>query len=503
MPYREGEQGADQGGADGRTVHQVDSRDETRAHGRALMGNVENVKMNNYDAFLQSKRHEGDMHGFEPLFMPSMLFDFQKHLVAWATQKGRCALFWDCGLGKTAMQLVWAENIVRKTNGRVLILAPLAVTQQTLKEGGKFGVECHRSKTGELDGKIIVTNYQRLRHFKPEDFVGCVCDESSILKNYDGEYKAEITQFMRKMSYRLLCTATAAPNDYIELGTSSEALGELGFMDMLTRYFKNDTNPTVDTKRRYAAQGGEVPKWRFKQHAEKVFWRWVCSWARAVRKPSDLGFDDGRFVLPPLVERDHVVNVEAKEVGLLFQLPAVGLFEQRQERRRSINERCEMAAQLARGHDASVLWCHLNPEGDLLESLLPGCVQVCGHQSDDEKEEKLIAFLSGQSPVLVTKPMCAGFGLNMQHCAHMTFFPSHSYEQYYQSVRRCWRFGQKRPVTVDIVTTEGEQGVMRNLQKKAAAADKMFSELVSYMDRAISVQKGIEYVNKMEVPSWL
>lgn len=456
-----------------------------------------------YEAFLQAKRHESEMHGFDPVFMPDALFDFQRSLVEWATRKGRCALFADCGLGKTPMQLTWAENVVRKTNGRVLILAPLAVSQQTLREASKFGIDCHRSKEGELPGKIIVTNYQRLHKFNPADFVACVCDESSILKNYDGEYKNEITHFMRKMSYRMLCTATAAPNDYIELGTSSEALGELGFMDMLTRFFKNDTNPTCDTKRQFAAQGGEVPKWRFKRHAEIVFWRWVCAWARAVRRPSDVGFEDGRFVLPELIERDHVVNVAAKDVGLLFQLPAVGLWEQRQERKRSITERCEMAAQLAQGHDSSVLWCHLNPEGDLLEKLVPGCVQVCGHQSDDEKEEKLMAFLSGEAKVLVTKPMCAGFGLNMQHCAHMTFFPSHSYEQYYQSVRRCWRFGQTRPVTVDVVTTEGEQQVMRNLQRKADAADRMFSKLVSCMNEAQNIKQGFDYNNKMEVPSWL
>lgn len=459
--------------------------------------------MMEYEAFLTTRRHSCEYLGFDPVWMPSFLMDFQKSLVEWAIRKGRAAIFADCGLGKTPMQLVWAENVVRKTNGRVLVLSPLAVGAQTIREAEKFGIEAHRSRNGELPGNIIVTNYERLQHFNPSDFVGCVCDESSILKNFDGQYKAQITEFMRHMSYRLLCTATAAPNDYIELGTSSEALGELGFMDMLGRFFKNDQNPTVDTRRRYAAQGGEVPKWRFKHHAELPFWRWVCSWARAVRKPSDIGFEDGQFKLPPLIERDHVVSVSTIRDGFLFNLPAEGLHEQREERRRTIKERCEMAAQLSSGHDASILWCHLNPEGDLLEKLIPGCVQVCGSQPDDRKEESLMAFLSGEAHTLVTKPMCAGFGLNMQHCAHMTFFPSHSYEQYYQSVRRCWRFGQTRPVTVDIVTTEGELNVMRNLQRKALAADSMFSKLVSCMNDSLNIKTDQHYTDRMEIPSWL
>jgi hypothetical protein len=456
-----------------------------------------------YQEFLKAKQQECIYHGFEPIYMPSCLMDFQQALVDWATRKGRSAIFADCGLGKTIMQLVWAENIVRKTNGRVLILTPLAVGSQTLREADKFGIEAKRSHEGELPGNIIITNYQRLHYFRPEDFAGCVCDESSILKNFDGAYKQEITGFMRKMSYRLLCTATAAPNDYVELGTSSEALGELGFMDMLNRFFKNDSNPTSDTKRHWARTGGEPPKWRFKKHAEGAFWRWVCSWARAVRKPSDLGFDDGKFILPNLVERDHVVKTNKIRDGFLFDLPAIGLWEQREERRRTIKERCELAAQLAQGHDASILWCHLNDEGELLESLLPGSVQVCGSQSDDEKETALMSFLSGEKAILITKPMCAGFGLNLQRCAHMTFFPSHSYEQYYQSVRRCWRFGQTRPVTVDIVTTEGERRVMSNLKHKADSADIMFSNLVANMNDSLSINRTNKNIIKEEVPSWL
>lgn len=456
-----------------------------------------------YKSFLEQRKHASDMQGFKPTFLPDCLMDFQRSLVDWSVRKGRAALFADCGLGKTLMQLCWAQNVVEHTNKPVLILTPLAVGAQTVRESEKFGIAAYRVHRGEIEGDICITNYERLHHYNPDDFAGCVCDESSILKNYKGKYKDQITQFMRKMRYRLLCTATAAPNDYVELGTSSEALGEMGFMDMLGRFFKNDQNPTVDTKRKFAAQGGEVPKWRFKWHAEVHFWEWVASWARAVRRPSDLGYSDDGFELLPLIENDHVLPVSRAIGDKLFSMPAIGLKEQREERRETITERCEKAASLASGHSASILWCHLNAEGDLLEKLMPNSVQVCGSQSEEKKEDMLMAFLNGEASYLVTKPMCAGFGLNMQHCSHMTFFPSHSYEQYYQSVRRCWRFGQKDQVTVDVVTTEGEANVMSNLQKKAKAANDMFTKLVACMHDAQSIRKKNIYTNQQEVPTWL
>jgi hypothetical protein len=245
-----------------------------------------------YQDFLDQKLHAGAAHGFEPIWMPPQLFDFQQSLVTWAIRKGRAAIFADCGLGKTAMQLTWAENVARHTGKPVLILTPLAVAAQTIREGEKFGIECQRSSDGTVPGRIVITNYERLEHFNPADFAGVVCDESSILKSFDGSRRNEITDFMRKVPYRLLATATAAPNDFIELGTSSEALGYMGHMDMLARFFKNDQN-NLTSRRMY----GEAPKWRFKGHAEQPFWRWVTSWARACRQPSDLGFDDGRFVL--------------------------------------------------------------------------------------------------------------------------------------------------------------------------------------------------------------
>jgi hypothetical protein len=450
-----------------------------------------------YEAFLDRKSQLGNDGGFEPLWVPSFLFDFQKSIIEWAVRKGRAAIFADCGLGKTPLQLVWSENVARKTGKPVLIATPLAVNHQTVKEAEKFGIIASRSSDGKPAANITITNYERLHLFNPEDYSGMVCDESSVLKNYDGARKGIITEFMKKMPYRLLCTATAAPNDYVELGTSSEALGELGYMDMLTRFFKNEQN-TSNPNRIW-----EGAKWRFKKHAERPFWRWVCSWARAIRKPSDLGFENDGFKLPPLEEIEHGVKAKLRPDGFLFDVLAVGLKEQREERRRTLNERCEKAAALVAKHERSIVWCHLNPEGDLLEKLIPDSVQVSGKDSDEAKEEKLLSFVNGQHKTLVSKAVVAGFGLNLQNCAHVVTFPSHSFEQYYQSVRRCWRFGQKKPVTVDIVASEGEKGVLKNLKRKAAAADKMFTELVAMTNDALKVKIDTNYSKKTEVATWL
>lgn len=452
-----------------------------------------------YREFLDNRLNQGASDGFAPMFIPDGMFDFQRFLLDWAVNKGRAAVFADCGLGKTYIELAWAENVARHTEKPVLLLAPLAVASQTIGEAEKFGIDAMRSRQGEHTGsRIVVTNYERLHLFSPDDFGGVVCDESSILKSFDGKRKQEITDFMRKAEYRLLATATAAPNDYTELGTSSEALGYLGHIDMLTRFFKNDQN-NVAVKRMY----GEAPKWRFKGHAETPFWRWVTSWARACRKPSDLGFDDGAFALPKLIERRHLVDIEQAPDGMLFTLPATNLFEQRDERRRTLVERCEAAAELVRHDWPAVVWCHLNDEGDLLESLIPDCVQVSGSDSDDAKESKFEAFGRGDARVIVTKPRIGAWGLNWQHAAHVVYFPSHSYEAYYQAVRRCWRFGQKNDVTVDLVLTEGEKRVMENLAKKADKAGVMFENLVREMTNSISLSKATEYTKKEEMPSWL
>jgi hypothetical protein len=452
-----------------------------------------------YASFLDRKAQIGSRDGFDPVWMPDYLFDFQRSMVEWSLQQGRAAIFEDCGLGKTPQELVWAENVVRHTNGNVLVLTFLAVGGQMVREAEKFGVQVTRSHDGKSYPGITIANYERLHLFDANDFVGIVCDESSILKSFDGKTRLAVTTFARKMRYRLLATATAAPNDYIELGTSSEALGHLGHMDMLNRFFKNDLNNSAQGRMR-----GEVIKWRFKGHAEQAFWRWVCSWARAIRRPSDLGFDDKRFVLPALVENEHLVEANSLAEGALFAMPAVGLKEQREERRRTVQERCEKVASLVNhtGQPA-LIWCHLNEEGDLLEKLIPDAVQVSGKNGDDVKEERLLAFADGKARVLVTKPKIGAWGLNFQHCNHVVDFPSHSFEQRYQGVRRCWRFGQKRDVTHDTVTTEGERGVVRNMQRKAAQADTMFSALVAEMNTALAIDRASVFTKQIEVPEWL
>jgi len=461
-----------------------------------------NTPKRDYLTFLDKKRSVNYMGGFRPTYIPEFLFDFQKALLEWSVQMGRCAIFADCGLGKTVVQLAWAENVVRHTAKPVLILTPLAVSYQTVAEGEKFGIGCTRATGGAIRKswpKIVITNYERLERFDYRDFSGVVCDESSILKNFNGARRSAITQFMKQVQYRLLCTATAAPNDYTELGTSSEALGFLGHMDMLARFFKNDQaslNPVRVWK------GAE--KWRLKSHAETAFWEWVCSWARACRYPSDLGFDDGLFILPPLYQTEYFIRSTVPRDGCLFDLPAVGLKEQREERHRTITERCEKVADLVNGRQGqSLVWCHLNKEGDALSQMIPDAKQVSGSDSDDYKEETLTAFAQGELNVLVTKPRIGAWGLNLQRCSHVTFFPSHSYEQFYQGVRRCWRFGQQNPVSVDIVATEGDQQVIANLKRKSEAADRMFTELVKHMNTGQVVTLDRNHKKKVRFPQWV
>jgi len=397
------------------------------------------------------------------------------------------------------MQLTTAQNVHLKTGKRVLLATPLAVGPQTVKEAEKFGIYAQRSKDGTLpDAPIVITNYERMHLFNSDDFVGMVCDESSILKNVDGKIKALVTEFMRKMPYRFLYTATAAPNDFIELGTSSEALGELGYMDMLSKFFKK-TEATISRK-----DENRSGLYRFRGHAERDFWRWVCSWSRAVRRPSDLGFSNKGFDLPELITRQHIVEARTVNPDFLFDMPAVGLAEQRAERSRTCQERCEMAADIANGtKEAMVSWCYLNREGDLLTKLIEGAVQVSGNDSDEHKEEMFEAFSSGQLKKLVTKPLIASSGLNWQHCHRQTFFPSHSFEQWYQSVRRCWRFGQTKPVTVDVITSEGETNVLANLHRKAEAADRMFENLVRLMNNELDIEKREYNQTKTQLPQWL
>jgi hypothetical protein len=457
-----------------------------------------------YRAFIERKSQLDGDHGFtvDADDLHASLFDFQRALVAWALRKGRAAIFADTGMGKTIMELVWADEVSKETGKPVLILTPLAVGPQFVREAERFSIDAARSHQGEITAPIVVTNYERLHHFDANAFGGVVCDESAILKSFEGETRKNITDVMRKMPYRLLATATPSPNDFPELGTSSEALGYLGYMDMLTRFFTN----TMRSQHGYHGKWrmNDKYEWRFKGHAEQPFWRWVSSWARAMRKPSDLGFSDEGFDLPPLVERDHIVSARAPRPGMLFDLPAKGFHEEREERRRTIAERCEMAAALVNGTEQPALvWCHLNPEGDLLAKLIPDAVQVSGADSDDAKEAKFLAFVNGDTRVIVSKPVIGAWGLNFQHCAHVVTFASHSFEQTYQSIRRCWRYGQTRPVVVDTVMTEGEDGVRANLARKSEQADRMFASLVEHMNEAMGIRRLETFDRTMEVPAWL
>lgn len=486
---------------------------------RQSVGSNGNNGIESYQSFLAKKSQLGSQDGFAPLWLSDFLFDFQAVLTEWAILKGRAAIFADCGLGKTLMQLVWAENVVRKTNKPVLILTPLAVGSQTVREGEKFGIECYLSRDGKLRKGINITNYERLHYFDAKDFDGggIVCDESSILKHFGGATQMQVTRFMSKIPYRLLCTATAAPNDYHELGTSSEALGYLPKTDMLSRFFAQDDGKGLRTKeaknikaekagRHYARLAyrvsQQIGRYYLKAHAEEPFWRWVCSWARACTKPADLGFDDNGFILPRLTERNHIVEPNSPAEGMLFVIPAFGLKEEREERRRTLEERTDFVANLSSHKYPVVVWCHLNAEGDMLAKKIPGAVEVSGSDPQEHKEEAYEAFSTGTVRVLITKPKIGAWGLNWQHCAHVITFASHSFEQHYQAVRRCWRYGQKKEVVVDIVSTKGEERVRENFKRKSRAAEQMFVKMVELMNNSVRLDR-VAYEKQTEVPPWL
>lgn len=442
------------------------------------------VQIMTYDDFLKQKEYKDNQVGFEPIWLPDCLFDFQRYLVSWAIRMGRCSLFEDCGLGKTLQLLVWAENVIRKTNGKVLVITPLAVSKQTVREGVKFGVKVNHSRDGKLKKGINVTNYHQLHKFDPSDFDGVVLDESSIIKNSDGKTRVLLTKFMSSIPYRLLCTATPAPNDYMELGTSAEALGVMKRNQMLGMFFAND--------------GDSTQKWTLKGHARSTFWRWVGTWARAIQKPSDLGFEDKKFVLPSLNLVHHRVKSIADKG--LFPISAVSLSSQRVEKNKSLKSRCNKVVDLI--GDTSIIWCHLNSEGDLLNKLIKDSVQISGSDKDQYKEEMLDAFSLGQIKTLITKPSIAGFGLNWQHCNNVVYFPSHSHEQYYQAIRRCWRFGQKREVTCNLVYSEAEGRIVSNMIRKEKQAIEMYHGIIQEMNQSIKLTTNKGNIT-IEVPTWL
>lgn len=450
---------------------------------------------NDYASFIQDKMQLGSDSGFEPIWLPDYLMDFQKYLVDWAIRKGRSAILSDTGSGKTIMQLVIAENVIRHTNKPALILTPLAVSYQTVKEAEKFKIEARRSTDGKPFKNITITNYERLHYFDPNDYSIVICDESGCVKNFKSRRKSDLESFMRRIPYRLLCTATAAPNDYLELGNSSEILGYLGFQDMLARFFRKENSKGLAWGR---------SKYRFKGHASSPFWRWVCSWARSCRKPSDLGFSDDGFDLPPLIEKEYKILPSHPRVDSLFDLPAITRQEVLQDRRITLQDRCESAAACAEGHDGqTTLWAHLNDEADLLEKILPDALQVSGSMPDDLKEERLMAFASGEIKQLVTKPKIAAFGLNLQNCHNLTTFPDDSYEMRYQLIRRFYRYGQSHPVTVHTITTPGEEKVLANLKRKSEQADQMFVSLVKFMTEELDTLRDVEFKRDALMPTWV
>jgi superfamily II DNA or RNA helicase len=427
--------------------------------------------MMSYSEFLKSKAVIDQPSGFTPRVLNSGLFPFQSDIVKWALRRGRAAIFADTGLGKTLMQLVWAEKVAKKTRGNVLILAPLAVSTQTVREGERFGIDASycRSQDDVASG-ITITNYEMLHAFDPGKFQGIVLDESSILKAYDGKTRTRIIEAFSDTPYRLACTATPAPNDFMELGNHAEFLGAMTRSEMLAMFFIND--------------GSTTQAWRLKGHAQRDFWKWLCSWAVMIRKPSDLGYDDDGFILPPLRVCEVVVDVPADRAlpGMLFPMDAVTLRERQEERRQSTPERAATCAKLVnRSDDPWIVWCNLNTESEQVAAAIPGAVEVRGSHKHEFKEQAMLGFAAGEFRVLVTKPSIAGFGMNWQHCNNVAFLGlSDSWESYYQAVRRCWRFGQKKPVDCHIITASTEGAVVRNIKRKEEAAETMATEMITH-----------------------
>jgi DNA modification methylase len=427
-----------------------------------------------YEAFLAAKTPVDQPIGLlGELTISEQLYEFQRDIVRWSLRRGRAAIFADCGLGKTPIQLEWAQHVP----GRVLILTPLAVAPQTVAEGKKFGIPClyARSQADSGDAKIVVTNYDMIQHFDPIQFAGVVLDESSILKNFEGRTRTAIIDAFRDTPYRLAATATPAPNDYMELGNHAEFLGVMTRTEMLATFFVHD--------------GGETQKWRLKGHAEEAFWRWICSWAVNIRKPSDIGYDDTGYDLPPLsVVPVPVPTVPEGETAVLAQT----LTERLTARRETVTARVAACAKLVNAsNDIWIVWCHRNDESSQLAAAIPGSVEVRGSMTAAQKEAAVLGFTIGLTRVLITKPSICGFGMNWQHCNNMAFVGlSDSWEQYYQAVRRCWRFGQESPVTVHMIYADVEGAVVENINRKDAEARKMAEQMVAEMSELSAAAVG-------------
>ena len=446
----------------------------------------------NYSEYIERKFDTSPPAGIDGVEVSDVLFPWQADLVRRALSAGRFCLFTDTGTGKTLMQLEWARHVSAK--GRVLILAPLAVAEQTSREAKKLGLDVPYRR--EDDGsQILVANYEMLSHFDSGAFEGIVLDESSILKAYDGRTRNAIISEFERTPFRLACTATPSPNDHIELGNHSEFLGVKSYSEMLAEFFVHD--------------GKTTQAWRIKGHAEELFWRWVCSWAAFMGQPQDLGYSGDGYDLPPLKMHEHTIDVDhvvARESGMLFAMEARTLSEQRAIRRGTLKRRIEICSGLADCDEPVIVWCELNTEGDALEKSIPGAVQIKGSDSPDVKRDRMLAFSDGDIRVMVTKPKIAGFGLNWQHCARVVFVgASHSFEATYQAIRRCWRFGQKRPVNVHVIRAETEGAIIANYRRKEADFRTMQHEMIRHSANAMAGTRWVDYspATSMEVPSWL
>ncbi len=423
-----------------------------------------------YRELIKAKMIAAKPAGFTPSPLRYSLFPFQKDVVTWACRKGRAALFEDCGLGKTRQQLAWADQVVMYTGKRVLVLAPLAVAEQTIEEGERIGVQVqHCREPSDITGNIIITNYERSERFLECEWGGIVLDESSIIKSHDGHYRSLLIAAAQAIPYRLACTATPAPNDHMELGNHAEFLGVMTRTEMLATFFVHDMATTQE--------------WRLKGHAVADFWRWVASWAVMIRTPSDIGHSDDGFILPELRMVEHVIPSNVVKDGNIFAMAANGLQEQREAKRQTMDQRIAKVAELTDSDpDQWLIWCEMNDEGDGLETAIHDAVQVAGSDDEEDKTSRMMGFSHGLHRTLISKTKIAGFGMNWQNCHNVAFVgATNSYEGFYQSVRRCWRFGQKHPVTVHIVSTDLDANVIENLKRKQNDAALMAAEMVKHM----------------------
>lgn len=454
----------------------------------------------NYAEFLNEKASNQEVIGFEcnDSILCDMIKPHQKACVQWSCKRGRSALFLSTGLGKTLTQLEWARQVVTYTGKPVLILAPLAVSEQTWRESTKFGINSRvvTDASDVSDPMIYITNYEKLDKFDCSVFSGVVLDESSILKGIQGKMRKQITECFISTPYKLSCTATPSPNDFMELGTQSEFLGIMSQVEMLAMFFIHD--------------GGETSKWRLKGHGKVKFWQWLATWSIYISSPYDLGFDGEEYELGEIEYHSHEIRTDP--VDDLFVVPAQGLMDRNKARKDTIIERCKKAAEIVNNSDENfVLWCHLNAESEMLAEMIDGSVEVKGSTKPDIKVSRMIDFADNKIKCLITKPKVAGFGMNWQSTRNCIFVGlSDSFEQYYQAIRRQWRFGQAKKVNVHIISADVEGAVVANIKRKEKQNHEISSEMVKYMSEITKQEIKGSVAEKMvyeplaiQMPEWL